>query len=1214
MRKLFIIFLWLSYLPLITRGQNMEDPDLQELLQPIQAKSIGYWFDNDASNLQKTDDLSGSYLPDVSSLSDGMHTIHYLLQATDGTVSSIKTDVFVKTEEALSDDIFGASISAKSVAYWFDEDVSSLQTSNDLSGAYVINVSPLGDGLHTLHYVLLGNDGTAYSIKTETFIKMEGILPDDIIGTSVAAKSFAYWFDEDISSLQMTDDLSGIYVLDVSSLSDGLHTLHYHVVGADGNIYGTTTTMFLKDEEQFAVHEPNRITKYMYWLNHDNSTVRTVTLDQSTNPYTLISLLPLQRMPIRSSNFHFQIDDGVPTIYAKNDFNIRFYDSKGEFVDNFMENERTFIDYGVSQKITDTELLEPRKITTIEKPIANEIKWYYLNAEPGDSLEFKLDRAATIQLFSPSGKEFYKVSGAESVKWGGCHVEESGMYYLALHDVTAHLGTTISLDYNHIDKYDVLRQDVNVVGNGGCSTITFEGNGFRDLYAVDLFNEQGDSIHHVYLGHESDAMTSVVFDFKDAMIGNYNAKFRFTGEDKIFSNLIIVEEACDIELVTTIIYPSVFLRGTSTTFTTKTTNKGNQTAYRVPIHYIFKSSIGGISRIKKKDGTRQRPSDDVDYGDLTEKEKELLRELFEKIQNDPTFIIMEAEDEDGNPIDESHYVQAYVDIPPNSSVALSLTVNANQDVEFNYNVPTHYPTINTKGITHSASSNAYCNDFKDALDCLTGSASLIGDIASDIMNKALPNTSATLIANTISCGLNIIQTTNELTGRILCGDHESPVQQNFVANVWSKMKEVDAITSAVTTITKCAQKFIPAESWLNLFNAFADNKKVKAVKYMIGAGATYEACSRWYSKLRPVTSKSINSLDPNDIYGYTAESGNQAVKDGLTDVYFRIEFENDPEHATGPAHEIVVSDQLDAAKFDLSTFKPTRIEIGQKSAELTGDKNFVTTIDMRPEIYAIAQVKGTFDESTGMAKWHITSLDPMTMEPTEDPMNGVLPINEDGSGIGQILFDISLKNGLAHGTEIPNQATIIFDANEPITTPTWTNIVDVVPPASKVDYTSMEKPDTVTLHFTGEDEGSGVWRYTVYVQDGKNAPWREVGVTDSCAFDFEYAEGIDYGFCVLATDSAGNVERKELAREAKLHSFVAGDANSDGVVDTKDAVLVISYYLGRSDTYLNMSAADIVEDDVIDTKDAVAIINKYLTTSTNPKVKVKKTRKRIRVL
>ena len=116
-----------------------------------------------------------------------------------------------------------------------------------------------------------------------------------------------------------------------------------------------------------------------------------------------------------------------------------------------------------------------------------------------------------MQLFAPSGEEVHNVAGSESVKWNGLHVRESGTFYLALHDVTASQGTTVSIDYNHIDKYAVLRQDVSVVGNGGCSTITFEGNGFRDLYAVVLYTAAGDSIHSVDISHDSDAETAVTF-------------------------------------------------------------------------------------------------------------------------------------------------------------------------------------------------------------------------------------------------------------------------------------------------------------------------------------------------------------------------------------------------------------------------------------------------------------------------------------------------------------------------------------------------------------------------------------------------------------------------------------------------------------------------------------------------------------------------------
>ena len=40
---------------------------------------------------------------------------------------------------------------------------------------------------------------------------------------------------------------------------------------------------------------------------------------------------------------------------------------------------------------------------------------------------------------------------------------------------------------------------------------------------------------------------------------------------------------------------------------------------------------------------------------------------------------------------------------------------------------------------------------------------------------------------------------------------------------------------------------------------------------------------------------------------------------------------------------------------------------------------------------------------TGVARWTFTSLDPMTMEPTDDIMQGVLPVNYDGSsGIGNV--------------------------------------------------------------------------------------------------------------------------------------------------------------------------------------------------------------------
>ena len=101
--------------------------------------------------------------------------------------------------------------------------------------------------------------------------------------------------------------------------------------------------------------------------------------------------------------------------------------------------------------------------------------------------------------------------------------------------------------------------------------------------------------------------------------------------------------------------------------------------------------------------------------------------------------------------------------------------------------------------------------------------------------------------------------------------------------------------------------------------------------------------------------------------------------------------------------------------------------------------------------------------------------------------------------------------------------------------------------------------------------------------------------------DFRCYNGIDYGFCVLATDSAGNVESKELAREASIQTYKVGDVNGDDVVNTYDMMLVQSKYLGE-DVSLNANAADVNEDGVINTYDAMLIQDIYLSTTSASKL------------
>lgn len=285
--------------------------------------------------------------------------------------------------------------------------------------------------------------------------------------------------------------------------------------------------------------------------------------------------------------------------------------------------------------------------------------------------------------------------------------------------------------------------------------------------------------------------------------------------------------------------------------------------------------------------------------------------------------------------------------------------------------------------------------------------------------------------------------------------------------------------------------------------------------------------------------------DPNDIFGPLSEAGSKFIVDSLARVNYTIEFENDTTFATAAAHTIIIKDTLDKKIFDLTRFMPTGIRIGSREAFLDAadvvTKNnvtsFVKTIDMRPEINAIAQVDGTFNQKNGIAQWTLQSLDPMTMEPTDDLMQGILPVNYNGtSGIGEVMFEVGVKQGKADGTQIKNRAGIVFDYEEAILTPTWTNIVDAVAPSSFIDEVVNENDSTISFHFFGEDNASGIWKYRFYVQAGQNAPWWEIAtdIAPDSAFCYRFYDDIDYGFCVLAVDSAGNVEKKVLLRECNF--------------------------------------------------------------------------------
>ncbi len=1149
-----------------------------------------YWFDNDnATMVVSNEELAWL---DVSTLDDGLHMLHVMAEGTMATQTL--SYQFLKIPQTDGVDYLHCLCYLDGKLY-HQERVAS-------SGGIVhweFDVSELAQGIHNIQVQTVTPSGAATGLYESMFLRTT-------TDTELASLKCIYTIDGAESYIEAGTyaDRAFHFDLDVSTLDDGLHQLAYMLVGDNGVSTKVSSAFFMKTPLG-----GNGITQYWYWLNDDDANKTVVKLDERTNPFQLIGLLPVESVPIRSSCFHFEVDEEKgPMLYAKNEFHVRFYDATNRLVDA----TKSYLDYNVSEKVTGLE--EIKKTQTFARPTENGIKWFTLQACEGDTIAFRSSQALSLQVFSPSGKEIYTASGAESVKWDGCHTWEEGTHYVAVHDVTGSQ-PNVTLDYLHMDKYDVVDQDVRVVGNGGCSTITFYGNGFNDLYAVDLVCASGDTIDSKAIHHESDATVNVTFDFTDKTIGKYTGIFHFTTEDRTFDDILTVEEAKDITLDIDVQYPSTFLRGTYTTYTISVYNVSNMTAYNVPIELRLRvNDVNEISDVKFAGDVRSMSNlyEELDLDSLEEETIELLKELSCTVSDISQFIIYRDTVENMD-YGVSH---VFVNIPPASSKTITISVKSNSNVNLEAYISEDWlPMV----VNTAARSRAYARGIfnREWMCCYKERIQCVADIAANLTSKLPPH---------ISCGISFAKTGLSAGFDIWCSEGENFSEQwnNYLKNEGATLAQdfIGSLVDCVTGYYKLLKKSLRKD--YNLANSIENKTEADRIYSEILAARRMEEsllrniyngittfilgdkCHKAFTEKKPNcppkpkggggTSSPVNSYDPNAIYGYVSPSGSKYIaKDSVETVNYRIEFENDTAFATSSAHVVEIRDTLDSHYFELSTFAPTYFNIGDKREQLDGTPNFVRTVDMRPQINTVVQVEGEYDEQTGIARWLFTSLDPMTMEPTDDVMQGFLPVNHDGtSGIGDVGYRIGVKKGLADGTEITNRASIVFDSNEPILTPAWTNIVDGVCPESRVTDVTYKNDSIVTLSIEGSDERSGILKYDLYVQYGVGAPWIKEAelAADSTEVDFRIYDGLYYGFCALATDSAGNVEQKQLQPEALCAEIHLGDVNSDGVVNERDAQLTMDYYLEKPVAIL-AAAADVNGDGVVNTLDVTLIVQMY---------------------
>jgi len=185
------------------------------------------------------------------------------------------------------------------------------------------------------------------------------------------------------------------------------------------------------------------------------------------------------------------------------------------------------------------------------------------------------------------------------------------------------------------------------------------------------------------------------------------------------------------------------------------------------------------------------------------------------------------------------------------------------------------------------------------------------------------------------------------------------------------------------------------------------------------------------------TTEALVNRDPNEKRGPAGTGDDRMVPPGVP-LPYTVRFENLPE-ATASVRVVTVRDPL-APDFDWRTLRLGMITIGDTVIEVPEGRAFYTT-RVRHGDWDVG-IDAGLDVTTGTVHWYFRTIDPATGEPPTGAGDGFLP-PEDGTGSGQgsVTFFVEAKSGLPEGTEVRNTATIVFDANEPITTNEVVNVV-----------------------------------------------------------------------------------------------------------------------------------------------------------------------------
>ena len=344
-----------------------------------------------------------------------------------------------------------------------------------------------------------------------------------------------------------------------------------------------------------------------------------------------------------------------------------------------------------------------------------------------------------------------------------------------------------------------------------------------------------------------------------------------------------------------------------------------------------------------------------------------------------------------------------------------------------------------------------------------------------------------------------------------------------------------AVANLVTNITGAAISCIGTVVDIGtLGGSWVLHTAVEAVWNGICNAVSVAGCLAASKKYRHLVG--VRSYDPNEMIGPWGPDDQAHYIDVIHQMPYTITFENKAS-ASAPAHEVFVTDTLDLTKLDAETFSFTSYGWADTTIVVGGIRTQEFTRDIQYKVKGqdiIVRVSGQFSPETGVARWAFLSLDKSGNEIDDPDLGFLLPNNDNRDGEGFVSFTIEHKANPTNGSTISNKATIVFDANAPITTNTYVNTFDTDYPTSKV-VKAVEKNGQLSVTIDGKDDTSGIEKYVLYAFiNGSDEPTLLATVTDGSSVNIDCEPGTTYGLCTLATDRVGHNEPKELKAEVTV--------------------------------------------------------------------------------